>query len=91
MHGALTPEPTVAQESLPAAVPQKLLPAWTDKTGRELYPYPLPLPDLQVDTNVFMPTQGSYLIWKFLYREGIGKDKKWMLIISFLTTMNMSW
>ena len=72
-----TSESITVQKSVPTAVPtaapQQPLPGWTDKKGRQLYP--LPLPDLQVDNNVFMPTQGSYLIWKFLYRECIGKDK----------------
>jgi len=70
---APTSEPVIASTPVSAKVLQQSLPAWTDKKGRELYP--LPLPDLQVDSNVFMPTQGSYLIWKFLYRECIGKDK----------------
>ena len=43
---------------------------WVDVTGRELYP--LPLPEIVVDTGVFMPTQGSYLIWKYLFNQGTG-------------------
>jgi len=46
---------------------------WQDMVGRELFP--LPLPKMQVEKGVFMPTQGSYLIWKFLFREGIGKNR----------------
>jgi len=34
---------------------------WQDAVGRDLFP--LPLPKMQVEKGVFMPTQGSYLIW----------------------------
>ena len=47
---------------------------WQDAIGRDLFP--LPLPKMQVEKGVFMPTQGSYLIWKFLFREGIGNNKR---------------
>ncbi len=43
---------------------------WRDKSGRELYP--LPLPRIVVDEGVFVPTQGSYLIWKYLFNHNIG-------------------
>ncbi len=48
--------------------------SWRDPKGRSLYP--LPLPSMVVDAGVFMPTQGSYLIWKFLFKEGVGADKR---------------
>ncbi len=46
---------------------------WMDATGRELYP--LPLPEIVVDTGVFVPTQGSYLIWKYLFNNGTGTGR----------------
>lgn len=46
---------------------------WMDKVGRGLYP--LPLPKIAVDSGVFVPTQGSYLIWKYLFNHGIGEGK----------------
>ncbi len=46
---------------------------WTDDRGRELYP--LPLPEIVVDEGVFVPTQGSYLIWKYLFNNVIGEAK----------------
>ncbi len=46
---------------------------WRDTNGRNLFP--LPLPEIAVDPNVFVPTQGSYLIWKYLYSSGIGENK----------------
>ena len=47
---------------------------WTDPRGRPLFP--LEFPNIQVDPGVFVPTQGSYLIWKYLYREGIGAHQR---------------
>ncbi len=46
---------------------------WLDNSGRTLYP--LPLPELTVDPGVFVPTQGSFLCWKYLFTERIGQDK----------------
>ena len=48
--------------------------AWTDDGDRPLYP--LPMPELLVEPGVFVPTQGSFLIWKHLSTEGIGKGKR---------------
>ena len=47
---------------------------WQDAKGRQVYP--LPLPSIVVDPDVFVPTQGSYLIWKFLYNEAVGADQR---------------
>jgi S-methylmethionine-dependent homocysteine/selenocysteine methylase/SAM-dependent methyltransferase len=47
---------------------------WTDGQGRPLFP--LEFPDLLVEDGVFVPTQGSFLAWKFLFREGIGADRR---------------
>ena len=44
--------------------------SWRDEQGRVLYP--LPFPDLAVEPGVFVPTQGSYLLWKHLQRTGDG-------------------
>ena len=45
---------------------------WTDARGSSLFP--LDFPDILCEPGVFVPTQGSYLVWKFLFREGIGRD-----------------
>ena len=34
------------------------------------------VPELTVDPGVFVPTQGSFLTWKYLYREGIGAHQR---------------
>ena len=47
---------------------------WRDSLGRELYP--LPFPELTIESGVFVPTQGSFLCWKHLFRERIGEGKR---------------
>ncbi len=47
---------------------------WTDARGRQMYP--LDFPDLTFEPGVFVPTQGSLMIWKYLYREGIGAHQR---------------
>ncbi len=44
---------------------------WVDSLGRELYP--LPFPEITIESGVFVPTQGSYLVWKVLFKELIGE------------------
>ncbi len=48
--------------------------AWEDPRGRDLYP--LDVPEITVEGNVFEPTQGSFMSWKYLYREGIGAHQR---------------
>ncbi len=47
--------------------------SWNDDQGRVVYP--LPLPEIHCDPEVFVPTQGSYLLWKYLFRDKIGRGK----------------
>jgi S-methylmethionine-dependent homocysteine/selenocysteine methylase/SAM-dependent methyltransferase len=47
---------------------------WADARGRELFE--LDVPELVCEPGVFVPTQGSFLIWKYLYREGIGAHQR---------------
>lgn len=47
---------------------------WVDRQNRSLYP--LPFPEIACDPDVFQPTQGSFLIWKHLFRTGAGQDKQ---------------
>ncbi len=44
---------------------------WLDERGRPLFP--LPFPELVVDPGVFVPTQGSDLVWKYLVESGDGE------------------
>jgi release factor glutamine methyltransferase len=61
---------TPAEAPHPPAPPQP----WTDEKGRVLYP--VPLPKIVCDPGVFRPTQGSFLVWKRLFRTGAGKGKR---------------
>ena len=47
---------------------------WTDDRGRRLYP--LELPELTFDPEVFVPTLGSLLVWKHLFSSGAGAEKR---------------
>ena len=47
---------------------------WLDQQGRNLYP--LQMPDLRIEPGVFEPTEGSFLIWKHLYRNGTGDGQR---------------
>jgi homocysteine S-methyltransferase len=47
---------------------------WRDEGGRDLYP--LPMPELLIEPGVFVPTQGSFLIWKHLFMNRIGEGKR---------------
>ena len=47
---------------------------WADEQGRDLYP--LSLPSLHVEPDVFEPTEGSFLVWKYLFRSGAGKGQR---------------
>ncbi len=49
-------------------------PSWGDPRGREMFP--LDMPEIDVEEGVFVPTQGSFLIWKYLYREGVGAHQR---------------
>jgi S-methylmethionine-dependent homocysteine/selenocysteine methylase/SAM-dependent methyltransferase len=43
---------------------------WTDSRGHALFP--LEFPDILIEEGVFIPTQGSFLVWKYLFEEQIG-------------------
>jgi S-methylmethionine-dependent homocysteine/selenocysteine methylase/SAM-dependent methyltransferase len=47
---------------------------WRDPRGREMFP--LDFPDIVCEPGVFVPTQGSFLMWRHLYREGIGAHQR---------------
>jgi S-methylmethionine-dependent homocysteine/selenocysteine methylase len=62
-------EERLAREAPPAAPAEQ----WRDDRGRVLFP--LPFPELAVDPGVFVPTTGSYLVWKRLFETGGGRDR----------------
>ena len=67
-RSAPLPEHHAAQT--PARVPEP----WLDEQGRTVYP--LPFPELSFDPQVFVPTVGSLLVWKHLFRERVGAGKR---------------
>lgn len=77
-------EETKPGHARPAALPDASLRAagangepesrWSDARGRRLFP--IDFPDITCEPGVFVPTQGSFLIWKFLHREGIGAHQR---------------
>ena len=54
-------------EPAPRALPEP----WLDERGIDLFP--LPLPKLSFESGVFVPTHGSFLVWKHLFRTGLGR------------------
>lgn len=63
--------PVLASGPQPGGAPPA---PWRDAKGREVAP--LPFPEIVVDPGVFVPTQGSYLVWKHLFREEIGVEMR---------------
>jgi hypothetical protein len=72
--GHRRPEVLPAVSLEPPPVNGRPLPRWTDSRGRDLFP--LNVPELTVEPGVFLPTQGSSLLWKYLYREALGAHQR---------------
>ena len=47
---------------------------WVDGEGRLLYP--LPFPEIVCEPGVFVPTVGSLLLWKHLWRGRLGRGRR---------------
>ena len=72
-RGTTSPHADVHGE-LGSVAEEQLLGEWTDELGRSLYP--LPVPEHMLEPDVFVPTQGSFLLWKHLFTHGIGAGKR---------------
>ena len=48
--------------------------AWTDERGQPVYP--LPFPEIVREPDVFAPTQGSLSMWRYLWRNEVGRGKR---------------
>jgi S-methylmethionine-dependent homocysteine/selenocysteine methylase/SAM-dependent methyltransferase len=70
--GTERPAPTASV--MDEEAPEVAVRPWLDDRGRPLFP--LPFPELVVDPGVFVPTQGSFLVWKHLFRTGIGEGAR---------------
>jgi S-methylmethionine-dependent homocysteine/selenocysteine methylase len=49
-------------------------PNWVDNRDRPLFP--LDFPDLIVEPEVAPPSQTSFMVWKYLYQEGVGAHRR---------------
>ena len=49
-------------------------PRWTDVRGHRLFP--LELPEIVCEPGVFVPTQGSFLVWRHLFKEDVGAGQR---------------
>ncbi len=47
---------------------------WSDARGRAMYP--LEFPDITLEPDVFVPTQGSLMVWKYLFKEVVGAHQR---------------
>jgi len=47
---------------------------WLDEHGRRLFP--LELPEIVCEPEVFVPTQGSLLVWKRLFQGQVGEGRR---------------
>ncbi len=59
-------------DRLDGAPPAPPKPGWPGAGGVSLYP--LEFPDLVCEPGVFVPTQGSFLMWRHLFRERVGSN-----------------
>ena len=57
----------LATDGAPDAAPQP----WLDAEGRRLFP--LEIPEIVCEPGVFVPTQGSFVVWKHLFQRGLGE------------------
>jgi S-methylmethionine-dependent homocysteine/selenocysteine methylase/SAM-dependent methyltransferase len=74
--GAPPPPPDPAAGGGPAPdVAAAIAPRpWIDADGRRLFP--LDIPEIVCEPGVFVPTQGSYLVWKYLFQHRIGAARR---------------
>jgi S-methylmethionine-dependent homocysteine/selenocysteine methylase/SAM-dependent methyltransferase len=71
-----TADPIVAANgaAIEPRLPRPALAPWSDDHGRRLYP--LAVPELVCEPGVFVPTHGSFLVWKHLFKNDIGAGKR---------------
>jgi S-methylmethionine-dependent homocysteine/selenocysteine methylase/SAM-dependent methyltransferase len=65
------PEPAVGGGPAPDTAPQVAPRPWLDDRGRRLFP--LDIPEIVCEPGVFLPTQGSFLVWRYLFQNEVGK------------------
>jgi S-methylmethionine-dependent homocysteine/selenocysteine methylase/SAM-dependent methyltransferase len=65
--------PAVTERFTPDELASHSVEPWHDERGRVLFP--VPMPELAVDPGVFVPTTGSYLVWKRIFDSMAGQGK----------------
>jgi S-methylmethionine-dependent homocysteine/selenocysteine methylase/SAM-dependent methyltransferase len=70
-RGTSEPAANGALDHSPSSLKAK---PWIDDRGRRLFP--LAVPELVCEPGVFVPTHGSFLVWKYLFQNSIGADKR---------------
>jgi S-methylmethionine-dependent homocysteine/selenocysteine methylase/SAM-dependent methyltransferase len=65
------PEPAAGGGRAPGAASEAAPRPWLDESGRRLFP--LEIPEIVCEPGVFVPTQGSFLVWKHLFQNAVGK------------------
>ena len=65
--------PPVSDRLAPDDLEPRSVEPWRDERDRVLFP--VPMPELIVDPGVFVPTTGSYLVWKTLFDSALGNGK----------------
>src|SRR4051795_4516554 len=65
------PEPAAGGGPAPDVAAAIAPTPWLDDAGRRLFP--LDIPEIVCEPGVFVPTQGSYLVWKYLFQQRIGE------------------
>jgi S-methylmethionine-dependent homocysteine/selenocysteine methylase/SAM-dependent methyltransferase len=71
---ALPDDSALDGEVAPGTGGGRPLPRWTDARNRPLFPPDFP--EITVEPGVFVPNQSSFLIWKYLYQQGIGAHQR---------------
>jgi SAM-dependent methyltransferase len=70
-RGGAEPSANGALDRAPATITGK---PWIDGRARRLFP--LAVPELVCEPGVFVPTHGSFLVWKYLFQNAIGEGKR---------------
>jgi S-methylmethionine-dependent homocysteine/selenocysteine methylase/SAM-dependent methyltransferase len=72
---AALPDETALPDEAPAEAGNgRPVPRWADARNRPLFP--LDFPEITVEPGVFVPNQSSFLVWKYLYQEGVGAHQR---------------
>ena len=73
--GRRRPDAPVATQDATAAAPiRRRGTPWADERGWTLFP--LPVPDLVAEGTTATPTPASFLVWQYLFEQGVGAGRR---------------